>query len=162
MSDNPPLHIGEILRFDYPSRNVSTSEFVWLQRNLWITGITDLRKCPLHPDSFIRRPFLRRGRWRITGLDLDIGEERSFYWEAMRHIDNQPALRLALFDPTDDTPQPKVGVGPFQQNPDDARYMREVIAQFNDSTHRRDSCDAVGIFPVDGDDFTLSERYRHG
>lgn len=45
--------------------------------------VRDTQEEPLDPETLHSNPMLRRGRWLVTGVDLDKDAERSFYVESM-------------------------------------------------------------------------------
>lgn len=77
---------GKSYVFMFPRHNfygvVSQSEL----RRLRVESIRDMNKEPVDRLTEVIQPLLRRGRYLVTGLDLDKNEKRSFYVDSMREI----------------------------------------------------------------------------
>lgn len=84
---------GMVLEFEYPTANYFGARLRWERRRLRVESVRDLAAAPLDPLTLTIDPQLRRGRWLVTGVDLDRGAERSFYLESMRDMrsDGPPA-----------------------------------------------------------------------
>jgi hypothetical protein len=80
------LRAGSLIEFEYPAANYHAARTRWEQRRLRIDRVRDVVEEPLDPLTTTLDPHLRRGQHLVTGLDLDKGEERSFYLESMREI----------------------------------------------------------------------------
>ncbi len=80
------LQPGCAYSFDYPRHNYrqlpSDSEY----RKIVVTSIRDTHREPLDQTTVPLNPLLQRGRWLVTGRDLDKDVERSFYLESMNNI----------------------------------------------------------------------------
>jgi len=74
-------------RFDYPKYNFHQVLSLMLLRRLFVESIRDVTKDHLDPKTTEIQPLLQRGQWLVTGIDLDKGEERSFYLESMRRLE---------------------------------------------------------------------------
>ena len=95
MPRNVVLQPGRAYSFRYPRINYTGIPSYFETRHVLITAVRDLRRQPLDPETRQLNPLLRRGRWLVTGRDLDRGAERSFYAESMREVqpidpDEQP------------------------------------------------------------------------
>lgn len=82
--------------FTYPRHNFTGVSSTLEPRRMIVQSIRDTAKDRLDPTTEKLQPMLNRGRWLVTGTDLDKGQERSFYFESMRSIervdpDYQPA-----------------------------------------------------------------------
>ena len=53
------------------------------ERRLLVESVRDTESEPLVDETLNSNPFIKRGRWLVTGIDLDKMEERSFYVESM-------------------------------------------------------------------------------
>lgn len=83
----PPFSPETPVTFDYPRHNYyGVPQSRWERRRIRVTVIRDLMELPLDPITGGLNPLLRRGRWLVSGYDLDRCEERSFYFEAMQNI----------------------------------------------------------------------------
>ena len=51
-----------------------------------VASVRDLKRQPLDPETGQINPTLNRGRYLVTGEDLDKGAERSFYLNSMVDI----------------------------------------------------------------------------
>ena len=68
------------------------------ERRLLVERVRDTETEQLVEETLNSNPFIKRGRWLVTGLDLDKMEERSFYVEsmiaAMEIMDQSPLLSV--------------------------------------------------------------------
>jgi hypothetical protein len=98
-----PLLPGRVYTFLYPSINFECLlQFTPLkERRCLVTQIRDTTVDSLNEETLVTHPYRRRGRFLITGLDLDKFEQRSFYvasMAAVRELDTEnsiPALPTA-------------------------------------------------------------------
>ena len=77
---------GRAYSFDYPRHNFDGVLSKLERRRIKVESIRDLREDPLERITFEIQPLLRRGRLLITGIDLDKGQERSFYLTSMKSV----------------------------------------------------------------------------
>jgi hypothetical protein len=92
--------IGGCVRFQYARHNFVGLDQQQEVRRVRITAIRDIRIDPLDEETFTLRPTLLRGRYLITGEDLDKGVERTFYLERMSDIEKiaeSDGLKRSLF-----------------------------------------------------------------
>jgi hypothetical protein len=82
------VKVGGCIQFNYARHNYAGIDQQQETRRVRITAIRDTRIEPLDSETLTLRPTLLRGRWLITGEDLDKGVERTFYLERM--IDIEP------------------------------------------------------------------------
>ena len=83
-------------RFLYPSINFACLPSKMDERRIVVFRVRDTESDPLDEETLDSNPFIKRGRWLVTGLDLDKFEERSFYVESMigvTEIENQSAQK---------------------------------------------------------------------
>lgn len=145
-----PVRLGGLLQFEYPERNRVNLRPVWRSRTIVVESITDTLRDPIDPRAVELEPLTRRGRWLLTGWDVDIGAERSFYVETMRGVWTPQWLSLGLYDPTDDGPLPLKICGMFAPTERDRLFLAEVLRRFREKTaHRPDLWLNAGVFPVD-------------
>lgn len=81
---------GRAYAFGYPRYNYQQLPEKRERRRIVVTVIRDLRQCPLDPRTAKLNPWLNRGRYLVTGEDLDRGQERSFYVERMTDVHELP------------------------------------------------------------------------
>lgn len=99
------LQTGSAYSFFYPRHNYAGIRSQLEQRCVLVISLRDTRKDRLDPTTKRMNPRLNRGRWLMTGRDLDKGFERSFYVSSMTDIkpvqrDQQPlaSSRFAVID----------------------------------------------------------------
>ena len=81
-----PLRPGCAYSFLYPAHNFAGILSPLEPRRLMVTAVRDTQHNPLDVATFNLQPLLKRGRWLVTGIDLDKDEERSFYVDSMLSI----------------------------------------------------------------------------
>ena len=54
-----------------------------VERRILVSQLRDTVSEPLDEETLEIHPYTNRGRWLITGIDLEKLEERSFYVESM-------------------------------------------------------------------------------
>ena len=74
---------GHAYRFLYPRHNFEGVRSGLEERRILVEQVRDTSTDPLDEETLISNPLLKRGRWLVTGIDLDKDEERSFYVESM-------------------------------------------------------------------------------
>lgn len=84
------LQPGCACSFFYPRHNFRQSPSRTEERRIRVSAIRDTLIDPLDPATVTLNPHLKRGRWIVTGLDLDKQGERSFYVESMSNIQQLP------------------------------------------------------------------------
>ncbi|WP_010583893.1 SH3 domain-containing protein [Schlesneria paludicola] len=82
---------GCAYRFHYPRHNYRHVPVATEVRRILVESVRDTLYEPIESMTISLNPFLQRGRWLITGTDLDKADRRSFYVEAMNEI--QPLTR---------------------------------------------------------------------
>lgn len=144
--------IGGLLAFDYPERNQIGLRPVWKRRRILVERIIDTRSQPIDPRAVELHPHRRRGRWLITGHDLDRGRTRAFYYEAMRHVQRPVSLQLGIFDPVLASPEILGRRGPFAPTRVARDRLARVIHDYRILTsHRHDVWLELGVFPWETD-----------
>ena len=97
---------GRSYRFLYPSINFNCLISGMDEHRLLVERIRDIESEPLVEGTLNSNPFIKRGRWLVTGIDLDKMEERSFYVESMiavmeignpQFMDDEGSLRLSIY-----------------------------------------------------------------
>lgn len=87
---NAILQPGRAYSFDYPRYNYRQLPVKSEPRKVLIQSVRDTLADPLHDQTLSLNPLLLRGRWLITGVDLERDSERSFYFESMINIKPLP------------------------------------------------------------------------
>jgi hypothetical protein len=70
-------------------------------RSIIVREVVDLVEKPLTPEEFLRRPYLRRGRWLVKAIE-SIGQKqrfRQFYLANSAEFRRHGGMRLALYEP---------------------------------------------------------------
>ena len=80
------LELGRAYSFCYPRHNYRQLPTTTELRRIEVISIRDVRRNPLDPSTRPLNPLLKRGRWLVTGKDLDKDRERSFYLESMSNV----------------------------------------------------------------------------
>jgi hypothetical protein len=74
---------GRTYRFLYPACNFKCLTSGMEERRILVESVRDTESDHLNDETRNSNPFTKRGRWLVTGLDLDKNQERSFYVESM-------------------------------------------------------------------------------
>ena len=77
---------GRAYSFLYPRHNYQQLPEKTELRRIEVVSIRDIHQDPLDPTTLPLNPLLKRGRWLVTGRDLDKDDERSFYVESMTNV----------------------------------------------------------------------------
>ncbi len=97
--------IGDCLEGQYPRHNLMgfrTGKYV--KRTFIVRQIRNLNIAPLSKQTLKQTPAICRGDILLTGLDLDSGEERSFYvasFKSLRKVEprmEEKPLRVLILD----------------------------------------------------------------
>jgi hypothetical protein len=80
------LQPGRAYSFEYPRHNYRQLPSQTELRRIVVAGVRDINGEPLDQSTISLNPFLVRGRWLVTGKDLDKEVERTFYFESMTNI----------------------------------------------------------------------------
>lgn len=97
------------ISFRYPRHNFNGIRSRAEHRKLLIQRVRHLDMEPLHESTVPSQPLLRRGHTLVTGIDLDKGEQRSFYYESMEEVEvlgecKEGKHRVYVFDPSGELP----------------------------------------------------------
>jgi hypothetical protein len=85
-----PLRLGCAYSFQYPRYNYIGLPVRQELRRVIVESVRDTRCEPLQGSTVTQNPLLKRGRWLMTGLDLDRDGPRSFYFDSMSEIQRLP------------------------------------------------------------------------
>lgn len=103
MAQACPLRPGCAYSFWYPAHNYAGIPSQHEIRRVRVVSVRDTSREPLDKTTAELNPTLLRGRWLVTGQDIDKGAERSFYAESMTNVrelspdDLQPLQRATSF-----------------------------------------------------------------
>ena len=86
MSRSLPLRLGCAYSFQYPRYNYLGLPANVETRRVVIEEIRDTTSQPLDSQTVATNPLLKRGRWLVTGHDLDRDAFRSFYFDSMSNV----------------------------------------------------------------------------
>jgi hypothetical protein len=117
---------GERIEFSYPIENNIASPPLFSRRRIQVVRSRDLVSHPLTPSEFLRRPFVRRSRWLLTGIELDTGEWRNFYLGATREFRAPGTLRIGLYLPDESFPRKIISRG-FEDCPAERRKLVKLL-----------------------------------
>lgn len=120
---------GRVNGFFYPTHNRIDLPLEYVYRKVEVLNVRDMARRPLELREFLANPFVRRGRRLLTGIDLAIGKERSFYLEAMQG-EELPALRLGLHDPKDRRGPLSFFPRKFSATVEDRELLEQTILKF--------------------------------
>jgi hypothetical protein len=117
--------VGQRVELIYPVRNILGCPLEYLERKVEIASVRSIADEPLSLQSFLMRPFLRRGVHLIDGRED--GERKRFYFECCKD-EREPGLQFVVVD--DDEPmgwiEPISRV--FAPNLRERRIMLEMVA----------------------------------
>lgn len=99
------LEPGSRIELSYPDSTLVESIARLRRRRIRVVGVRDLIRQPLSPEEFLRRPFIRRSRWLVTGWDFDRREFRQFYLGSSGEYRSRGLLRVGLYEPGADRPK---------------------------------------------------------
>lgn len=143
------LRRGRVNGFYYPTHNRLDLPLEFTLRTVEFLSRRDMAREPLELREFLANPYVRRGRYLMTGRDLDLDAERSFYLDAIRGR-TPPPLRLGLYDPK------RKDYGPMAFFPrrffatvEDRQLLEQTILRFLAETPRKWSGNPhrLAIFP---------------
>ena len=80
------LEPGRAYSFFYPRYNYRQLPMTIELRRVVVVSVRDTRRSPLDPTTEPLNPLLHRGRWLVTGKDLDKDADRSFYIASMTNV----------------------------------------------------------------------------
>lgn len=97
---NRSLLPGRIYRFLYPAINFECLRLFapLLERQCLVSRVRDTAVDPLAEETLNLRPYTCRGRFLVTGVDLEKIQERSFYVDSMVAVVEVQDHRLARVD----------------------------------------------------------------
>ncbi len=121
------LSRGQRVEFSYPVCNTILKISDYQRRRVEVRSVRDLVREPLTPAEFLRRPFLHRSRWMITGVETDTGRWRRFYLGASQEFFSPGVLRIGLYAPGEI--KPRCLLGPeFQPTLSHRRQLMRILA----------------------------------
>jgi len=139
---------GTEIEISYPESTLIDAVSKLRRRRIHVTKIRDLVAEPLTPQEFLARPFIRRSRWLISGIDLDSHQRRQFYLGSSAEHESPGILRVGLYAPGDRRPR-----WPFPLQFTETRRDRLMLAKAIDAWLSRDLADlSLRVFV---DDFRI-------
>lgn len=90
---------GSNIELSYPTSTLVDALARFALRRIRVYRIRDLLADPLTPEEFLRRPYIRRSRWLISGYDLDKGQYRKFYLGSSAEHRAPGLLKVAFYEP---------------------------------------------------------------
>lgn len=88
-------HAGDEIEFAYPRRNRLGRGLHLVRRRVKVVAIEDAAKISIALGAFLRRPLVRRGRWRCIAWDPQALAERTFYLDWATPV----RLQLGRYNP---------------------------------------------------------------
>lgn len=108
--------INQEIEFHYPANThvrYLGQQLALKKRQFIVRRIRDLVAEPLTPDEFIRRPYVRRSRYLVVGIEYEQRQWRQFYVGCSAEYSSPSQLRLALYEPSGKRPA-KLLLRPFE------------------------------------------------
>jgi hypothetical protein len=90
---------GRRFHIQYPAHNRLDVPIEMVRRHIEVLDVFDARRKSIWLDWFVERPFIRRGSVLIVARDLDLGEVRRYWWEAIGGRRKLPSYRVGVYDP---------------------------------------------------------------
>jgi len=119
---------GDEVEFHYPIRThvkwIDSTEF--RSRQVIVRSVRDLVERPLTPDEFLRRPYVRRSRWLVRGIENDSQQFRQFYTGVTPQFAAPSQLRVGLYEPDGVRPVQLLGRG-FEPTIKDRRILIRAL-----------------------------------
>ena len=114
---------GSRIELTYPDSTLVDSLANLVLRRIHVYRVRDLLSEPLTPEEFLRRPYIRRSRWLISGYDLDRGRFRQFYLGNSAEHRAPGLLKVGLYEPGASRP-----TWPFPRPFGPTRAERKLLA----------------------------------
>lgn len=90
---------GSRIELSYPDSTLVDSLAKLVLRRIHVYRVRDLLSEPLTPEEFLRRPYIRRSRWLVSGYDLDRKRYRQFYLGNSAEHRAPGLLKVGLYEP---------------------------------------------------------------
>lgn len=119
---------GSKIELSYPDSTLVDSIARLVKRRIHVYRVRDLLAEPLTPDEFLRRPFVRRSRWLISGYDLDRGRFRQFYLGNSAEHEAPGLLKVGLYEPGAKRPK-RALPRPFGPTPEERQLLVDVLKE---------------------------------
>ena len=119
---------GDVLTLNYPIVTRVGRVAPSTPRSIDVTGVRDLVAAPLTRAEILHRPFTRRSRFLVLGIDRETGDPRQFYLGTA----SDPAyaapgvLRIALYPSGENRPWRLIGP-PVEETPASRRWLARVL-----------------------------------
>jgi len=119
---------GQTIELHYPISNTVESPSDYRLRRVRVLRVRDLVTQPLTLQEFLRRPYVRRSRWLLTGYDLNAGKFRQFYLGSSDEHRAPGVLRVALYQPGKLMPVDTLPID-FEDTLTDRKLLLDVVAE---------------------------------
>lgn len=138
--------VGQVYEFNYPLENRDTFQLRYQRRRFKVFRIRDLQDEPLLKATLSNNPSLRRARYLLCGMDLDLVEFRQFYVDSMAGVvpSHGPFYRVGVYEPDAPWSEPELigSVFSFDEEGELESFVADVARMVNES-----GCnDKVGVF----------------
>lgn len=99
LEDLAMIEEGRRVVISYPAPNHVLFPPAFAQRAITIYDVRDLVEKPLTLEEYLERPYIRRTRWLVRGVDECTGKWRNFYLGATREYEAPATVRIGLYEP---------------------------------------------------------------
>lgn len=119
---------GSVVSLNYPTCTdvLAATKKRWLERQIEVISIRDLVSQPLTPQEFMRRPFTRRTRYLMRGVEA--GVKKQFYLGTSQEFYSNGQLRMGLYLPGSVRPEELIA-RPFENSPFDRRLLYQAVLE---------------------------------
>lgn len=135
---------GMELEFWYPARNLIGVPVENVRRRVLVESVRRLDCEPLDASEFLQRPFLRRGRVLVSGIDLDLQVSRRFYLDACRGM-KLPRFRLGIMEREHGLASVEYFGPRFRATVADRKLMADSIREFYQIADMSDRLQVVAV-----------------
>lgn len=130
------LDPGTVIDFHYPRtthlRYVHSAPLIL--RRVLVESVRDLVREPLTCEEFLRRPYILRSRWLITGIDLARQRRRQFYLGSSLEYRAPSELRIGVYESGRSWPD-SILYRPIQPTIEDRRLLMRAILTWRASQY---------------------------
>ena len=120
------IEVGDVIDFRYPvTTHVRIENPLFMVRAVKVVTIRDLVSQPLTFEEFLRRPFVRRSRWLVGGIDLESKLFRQFYLGCSPEYNAPSQLRIGGYDEYKRRPT-KIYYRGFEPTLDDRKKLAKL------------------------------------
>jgi hypothetical protein len=98
------------------------------RRHFVVRRLRDLVTEPLTPEEFLRRPFVRRSRYLVTGTEIESNHWRRFYIGCAEEYMAPSQLRIGLYETNGSRPVALIGRA-YEATVPDRNLLRRWLAE---------------------------------